>query len=200
MSGCLAGFDCQFLRIPVPILRPEQFDGTWPVIADVFQPRADLVERYDAQTGQEPCAVRDGFLRRIFKIIQMKCKDAPGVELIEFTHQSAAAVKMSCINCQADVVAFHFLDDLKGGARRAHAAPPKAQELERQFDAVLAGNIAQVAQHLDILGHHLGPRQIAVRQGAGNNDNGWAADQPARSCPVHADALEFGRTRSRERR
>ncbi len=99
-----------------------------------------------------------------------------GVQLIEFAHQAAAAVKMSSVNRQAEVVAVRFLDDLECSARRAHAAPSKAQELERKFDVVLVCNIAQVAQYLDVLGHYISPWQIAVRRGAGHNDNGWAAN------------------------
>ena len=81
---------------------------------------------------------RDGFLRCIFKIIQVECKDAPGVQLIKFAHQAAAAIKMSCVNRHTDIVAVAFLDYFECSPRRAHAAPPKAQELERKVDAVQA--------------------------------------------------------------
>ncbi len=57
LECCLAGFDCQFPGIPIPILGPEQFDGARPVITDVLQPRTDLIKRHNAQAGQEPRAV-----------------------------------------------------------------------------------------------------------------------------------------------
>ena len=89
------------------------------------------IEWNNAKSRQESCAVTDRFFLRIFKIIEMKRKDALGIQLVEFTKLTTPAVKMGCIDRQADVIAVCFLDDIESGTRCAYTAPPKTQELKR---------------------------------------------------------------------
>src|SRR5258705_13344929 len=76
-------FASEIERIAHPVFRSEYFDARYAVVTDATQRRDDLLERQDAESGQQPVSVFESFARKVFRVIVVKDEEPRGVERID---------------------------------------------------------------------------------------------------------------------
>jgi hypothetical protein len=75
-------FASQLEGIAHPVFRSEYFDARYAVVTDASQRRDDLLERQDAESGQQPVSIFELLARKVFRVIDVKNEKPCGVERI----------------------------------------------------------------------------------------------------------------------
>src|SRR5258706_9852752 len=94
-------FASEIERIAHPVFRSEYFDARYAVVTDATQRRDDLLERQDAESGQQPVSVFEPIAREVFSCFIAREVDPAGAWRIELFDCGAVGVGVKAVKNQS---------------------------------------------------------------------------------------------------